>query len=101
MLDLFQSKDAAESFIWADGRFRSVTLSEKKKEMAVSFTDYCGKRIRFLFSNVDEVKMTEPVYCVRASHARAGKRKILSLYDDDGLVLSFQYGAVASHEEEG
>lgn len=98
MLHPFQSEEAAESFIWSDGKFLEVVHSEEKKELRIVFTDYCDKRFRFLFSSVAEVAIADAVYCVKADHSTASGKKQISFHDDDGIVLSFRYSSVARHE---
>ena len=99
MTAFLRSKDDAEMLVWSDGRFESIEHAEQKKELCVVFTDYCSKRWRLSFSDVDGVTVDDPVYCTGSSHETAGGRKQLVLFDDDGVVLSFRYAAVHRDEE--
>jgi hypothetical protein len=94
MSSILQKKDAAESFIWSDGRFESVSLSDGSSELTIDYTDYCSNRFRFRFQGVAELVVSDPVYCIRSSHQHEAGKKKLVLYDDDRIVISFRYDGV-------
>jgi hypothetical protein len=98
MFDIFRQKDAAESFIWTDGKFEDVSYSEMKREVTIDYIDYCSNRSCFTFLGVDRFVMTDPVYCIRSSHKTDAGKKRLELSDDDGVVVSFRYDTVQQHE---
>jgi hypothetical protein len=99
MFDIFRQKDAAELFIWTDGKFEDVSYSETKREVAIDYTDYCSNRSRFTFFGCDQFVMTDPVYCIHASHTKVGDKRKLELSDDDGVVVAFCYDTVQQHEQ--
>ncbi len=99
MINFLQTKDEAESFIWSDGEFREVSTSPDGKSLNIAFTDYCGRRFRFLFEAIDELMVADPAYCVKSNHSRVGDIKKICLHVDDGPVLSFRYMLVKSYEE--
>jgi hypothetical protein len=100
MFGLFRRRDVAEGFIWSDGEFLGVAFSEEKKELSVDFIDYCERRSRFVFRGVEQIQISEPVYCVRSQHSFVDGVKKLRLFDDDGIVLSFCYRDVRQHVED-
>lgn len=98
LFDPLHKNDVAESFIWADGEFQNVSFSKEKEELTLDFTDYRSNHFRFIFYNVNDLVVADPVYCIRSKHSTdAGKRK-LALFDDDGAVISFRYVSVQQHE---
>ncbi len=98
MFDALRNNDAAESFIWSDGEFQNVSFSKEKEELTIDFTDYCSNRFRFIFSNVDDLVVKDPVYCIHSTHSLVARKKQLALSDDDGVVITFRYASVQQHE---
>ena len=98
MFGFIKDKDAAESFIWTDGTFESVSFSRESRELTIDFTDYCEVRYQFTFRDVDLVVIADPVYCIHSSHAHEGGKRRSVLMDDDQIVVSFLYSTVEQHE---
>ena len=98
MSALFQKKNVAESFTWTDGKFESIDFSDERRELRIDFTDYCSNRYRFIFCDVDELVVSDPVYCIHSSHPHEAGKKKLVLKDDDGIVISFRYATVQKQD---
>lgn len=94
-----QTKDKAESFVWSDCQFKDVAHDREKRQLWITLNDYRSKRWRFLFSDIEELTLADPIFCVRSTHTtKAGKKRIV-LYDDDNEpALEFCYSTVERHE---
>ena len=94
MFSLFRKTDAAEDFIWTDGNFKSVTHSEKTKELKIEYIDYTETEVTFNFKGVDDLEMNDPVYCLGSDHKLLKGKKRIELNDDEDVILSFIYETV-------
>lgn len=75
------------NLIWSDSVILSYTHNIKESIFELRIKDYCDNNIIIVFSEIEEVKINDPVYIIKSKELKENDFYILSLWDDDNEAI--------------
>ena len=81
------------NFIWTDSVLLDFKLEDSRQSLTLKIKNYLEDVLLFIFDDISNLTVHDPVYFMKVKEVKIGNRSEIKFWDDDDLVLSFQYGS--------
>ena len=78
-------------FIWADSSLLDLKTDNLNHSLTLTIKDFREDRFLIIFDQINELVINDPIYFMEVKEVKLGDRFQIDFWDDEDLVLSFQY----------
>ncbi len=81
------------NFIWTDSVLLDFKLEDSSQSLTLKIKNYRKDIFLVIFDEINNLTVHDPIYFMKVEEVKIGNRSQIKFWDDDDLVLSFQYGS--------